>query len=85
MVRARFAECERAPLVPWVEIVEFPVEALAAAEKRIGALAPAAMLKGVGGLATTPAGKPARVIWTEPVKPLSGLTERLTAELVVPC
>jgi len=66
-------------------MVEFPVEAFAAAEKRTGMLEPAAMLKGLAGLATTPEGKPERVTWTEPVKPLSGLTDNLTAWLVAPC
>jgi hypothetical protein len=42
-------------------MVEFPVEAFGAAEKRMGALEPAAMLNGLGGLETTPAGKPVRV------------------------
>jgi hypothetical protein len=79
------AECERDPLVPDATIAAFPVEALASAEKRTDVLDPAATLKGLDGLETTPAGKPARVTWTVPLKPLVGLTERLTAGLVAPC
>jgi hypothetical protein len=41
--------------------VEFPVAVLMAAENRIGVPEPAAMLKGLEGLETTPAGKPLRV------------------------
>jgi len=66
-------------------MVELPVEAFAAAEKRTGALEPTGMLKGLAGLETTPEGKPERVTWTEPVNPLSGLTDKLTAWLVAPC
>src|SRR5580700_10137035 len=65
--------------------VEVPIEALAAAENRIGVFEPAATLNGLEGFETTPAGKPVKVTWTEPVKPLSGLTDRLTEELVAPC
>jgi hypothetical protein len=65
--------------------VEVPGEALAAAEKRMGVLEPAATLNGLAGLETTPTGKPVNVTWTEPVKPLSGSTERLIGELVAPC
>jgi hypothetical protein len=42
-------------------MVKFPVLALGAAEKRTGALEPAAMLKGLAGLAITPEGKPVNV------------------------
>ena len=84
-MRSRFAEWEREPFVPVAIIVEFPVEALIAAEKRIGALDPAAMLNGLTGFEMTPRGKPVRVTWTEPVKPLSEVTDRLTAGLVAPC
>jgi hypothetical protein len=66
-------------------IVKFPVATFEAAENRMGVLEPAATLNGLDGLATTFAGKPARVIWTLPVKPLSGLTETPTAELMAPC
>jgi hypothetical protein len=65
--------------------VEVPAEALEAAEKKIGVFEPAAALNGLAGLETTPAGKPVKVTWTEPVKPLSGSTERLIGELVAPC
>ena len=66
-------------------IVEFPVEAFGAAEKRTGALEPVAMLKELTGFEMTPLGNPVRVTWTDPVKPLSAVTDRLTAGLVVPC
>ena len=79
------AGCERAPLTPVAIIVEFPVEVFGAAEKRTGALEPVAMPSGVTGFEMTPADNPVRVIWTEPVKPLSGLTDNITAELVEPC
>jgi hypothetical protein len=36
------------------------------------------MLKGLAGLAITPEGKPVNVTWTVPVKPLSGLMDKLT-------
>jgi hypothetical protein len=65
-------------------IVEFPVEAFAAAEKRTGTLEPAAMLKGLTGLETMPEGRPERVTCTEPVKRLSGLMDKLTDWLVAP-
>lgn len=71
--------------MPSAIIVEFPVEAFAAAEKRRSALDPAATLKGLGGLETTSAGRPVSVTWTVPVKPLSGLMNSLTAGLVAPC
>ncbi len=54
-------------------MVKFPVPTLGAAEKRTGALEPAAMLKGLDGLEMTPEGKPVNVTWTVPVKPLSGV------------
>ena len=85
MVSPRFAGCAREPLVPSAIIVEFPVEALDAAENRMGVLEPVTILNGLGGLETTPAGRPVRVTWTVPVKPLSGLTDKLTAGLVAPC
>ena len=66
-------------------IAEFPVAVFGAAEKRTGVLEPAAMLKGLTGLEITPAGKPVRVTWIVPVKPLSGLTDNITAGLVAPC
>lgn len=71
--------------MPVAIIVEFPVGAFGAAEKRTGALEPVATLKGLGGFEMTPAGNPESVTCTEPVKPLSGLTESITAELVDPC
>src|ERR1700675_1693548 len=82
---SRLAGCERMPLVPWAMIVEFPVDALVAAEKSTGVLEPAATLKGFGGFERTPAGRPVRETWTVPVKPLSGLTDSFTAWLVAPC
>jgi hypothetical protein len=65
-------------------IVNFPATVFAAAEKRMGVLEPAAVLKGLLGLETTP-GKAVRVTWPQPVKPLPGSTDRVTAGLVVPC
>jgi hypothetical protein len=65
-------------------IVEFPVGAFGAAEKRTGALEPAATLNGLSGFEVTPTGNPETVTCTEPAKPLSGLTESITAELVDP-
>jgi hypothetical protein len=56
-----------------------------AAEKRMGVLELAAMVNGLTGLEMMSAGKPVGVTWTEPLKPLSGLTERLIVELVTPC
>jgi len=67
-----------------MEIVKLPAAALAEAPKMIGALAPAATLKGLDGFEVTPAGSELRVTWTEPEKPLSGFTETFTAELVAP-
>jgi hypothetical protein len=43
------------------------------------------MLKGLGGLEVTPAGRPVKVTCTEPVKPFRGLTESVTALLLMPC
>jgi hypothetical protein len=71
--------------VPEAVIVKFPVLVLGAAEKRTGALEPAAILKGLAGLEMTPDGKPVQVTWTVPVKPLSGSTDKLTAGAVAPC
>jgi hypothetical protein len=85
MVRARFAGCESEPLLPVAIIVEFPVGAFTAAENRSGALEPADTVKGLTGFEMTPAGKPARVTRTEPVKPLRGLTDNIIAGLVAPC
>jgi hypothetical protein len=85
IVKARIARREREPLAPVAMIVEFPVEALGAAEKRTGVLEPAAMRKELDGFETTPAGKPVSVTWTEPVKPLTELTDKLTVGLVPPC
>lgn len=82
---ARFAACERVPLVPVATIAEFPVPVLVAAEKRTGVFELAATLKGLRGFEMTPAGKPVSVTWTDPVKPLSGLTDKITPELVAPC
>jgi hypothetical protein len=65
--------------------VEFPVEAFAAAEKISDVLEPATTLKGLVGFETTPWGRPLRTTWTVPVKPLRGLMDSLTDELVVPC
>jgi hypothetical protein len=81
----RFAGWEREPFVPVAIIVEFPVNAFVAAGKRTGVLEPTATLKGLTGFEMTSAGKPVRVTWTEPVKPLSEVTDRLTAGLVEPC
>jgi hypothetical protein len=66
-------------------ITEFPVEALSAAEKRMGVAEVAATLKGLVGLETTPVGRPVSVTWTVPMKPFNGLTESVIAELVEPC
>jgi hypothetical protein len=85
MVRARFAGCESEPLVPVATIVEFPIEVFVAAENRTAALEPAETVKGLTGFEMTPAGKPVRVTWTEPVKPLSGLIDNVIAGLVAPC
>jgi hypothetical protein len=85
MVRARFAGCESEPLLPVAIIVEFPVEAFVAAENRTCALEPAETLKGLTGFEMTPVGKPVRVTWTEPLKPLSGFTDNVIAGLVPPC
>lgn len=82
---ARSAGCEREPLVPTATIAEFPVEVFGAAEKRTGVLELPATVKGLAGFEMTPAGIPVSVTWTEPVKPLSGLTDNFTAELVAPC
>jgi len=65
--------------------VKFPVDAFGTAEKRTGVLEPAGMLKGLIGFERTPAGTPLRVTWTEPVKPLIGVTDNITAGLVPPC
>jgi hypothetical protein len=85
MVRPRLAGWEREPLVPEAMMVKFPVLALGAAEKRTGALEPAAMLKGLAGLEMTPEGKPVNVTWTVPVKPLSGSMDKLTGGPVAAC
>jgi hypothetical protein len=42
-------------------MVEFPVDAFGAAEKRTGVLEPTETLKGLAGLETTPDGKAERV------------------------
>lgn len=84
-MRARFAGCESVLLLPVATIVEFPVEAFMAAENKTGVLDPAETVKGLTGFEMTPAGKPVRVTWTEPVKPLSGFTDNIIAGLVAPC
>lgn len=85
IVRLKLCECEKAPLVPCVEIVKLPVAALDEAPKTTDALASAAMLKGLAGFETTPEGSPLRVTCTLPVNPLLGFTEMFTAELLPPC
>lgn len=85
MVRPRLAGWEREPLVPEARMVKFPVLALGAAEKRTGVLEPAAMLKGLAGLAITPEGKPVNVTWTVPVKLLSGAMDKMAGGLVPAC
>lgn len=71
--------------MPVATIAEFPVAVFGAADKSTGMLEPAATLNGLKGFEMTPAGKPLRVTWTEPVKPLSGFTDNVIAELVAPC
>lgn len=85
IVRLKLCECDKAPLVPCVEIVKLPVAALDEAPKTTDALASAAMLNGLAGFETTPEGSPLRVTCTFPVNPLLGFTEILTAELLPPC
>src|SRR6266851_5353431 len=82
---ARFAEWESVPLVPWAETVKFPVAAFGAAPKTTEMLEPATTLKGLAGLEMTPVGRPVSVTCTLPVNPLTGFTETLSAELVLPC
>jgi hypothetical protein len=83
-VRVRFVEWDKLPLVPCAETVKFPVAALEAAPNRTEVLAPAATVKGLVGLDVTPEGSAPKVTCTLPVKPFSGLTEILTAELAAP-
>lgn len=71
--------------MPVAIIVEFPIEALMAAENKTGVLDPAETLNGLMKFEMTPVGKSVRVIWTEPVKPLRGLTDKVIAGLVAPC
>jgi hypothetical protein len=66
-------------------LIKVPGVAVAATENSTEVLAPALTLNGLTGLEMTPAGKPVRVIWTVPLKPLSGLTDKVTGELVAPC
>jgi hypothetical protein len=82
---ARFTEWESAPLVPWGEIVKFPVAAFAAAPKTTEMLEPAATLKGLAGFEVTPEGSALSVTCTLPVNLLTGFTETPRAELVPPC
>ena len=72
-------------MTPCAEIVKLPVAAFAATPKTTETLAPAAMLNGLAGFDVTPAGRALSVTCTLPVKPLMGVTEKLTAELAAPC
>ena len=62
-----------------------PVAALEAAPKMMGAVVLAATAKGLAGFEVTPVGSAPSVTSTEPVKPFTGFTVRLTVELVAPC
>jgi hypothetical protein len=73
------------PLVPVAVTVTFPVLVVLDAENKTDALAPAATLNGLAGFDVTPVGKPESATCTLPEKPFNAVTERLIAELVVPC
>ena len=76
-VRLNVAECCSVPDVPVTVTVAEPASALADADSVMDCGVPGCR-ESVDGAAVTPAGSPAMVIDTAPLKPLSAAAERVT-------
>jgi hypothetical protein len=84
MVSFKLAECARLPLEPCTVKPNVPTAAEGAAPKTTDWFPPAVTLNGLAGFDVTPAGTPAKLICTLPLKPFVPVTEMVTGALVAP-